>query len=57
MNSPVSGSVFTNQMAALAMFRHSAHDRATAILRLIPMCGCAPATIARKAICLMAVSK
>lgn len=27
----MSGSIFANQMAALAMFRHSAHDRATAI--------------------------
>lgn len=31
LNSPVSGSVFANQMAALGMFRHSAHDRSTAI--------------------------
>ena len=31
LNSPVSGSVFANQMASLGMFRHSAHDRSTAI--------------------------
>lgn len=29
--SPVAGSVFANQMAALNMFRHSAHDRDTSI--------------------------